>query len=129
MRQQLEEAEKQKEASREEARLVKEQEQKLGEAANLSQGELRRIITEELEEKHKKQQQELIQTYKRAQRQTNERHQEKLLALETQLAEGKTSGGEGTKDSIAELRVSMQAEHEAMVRRLEEENDGKVQKA
>ena len=68
MRQQLEEAEKQKEASREEARLVKEQESKLEEAASLSQGELRRIITEELEEKHKKQQQELIQTYKRAQR-------------------------------------------------------------
>jgi hypothetical protein len=38
------------------------------------QEELRRIITEELEESYRKQREDMIQTYKRAQRINNEKH-------------------------------------------------------
>jgi len=78
VRKQLEEAERQKKEIREEAQLAREQEQKMAKELDLArsperrqysesnQEELRRIITEKLEESYKKQREEMIQTYKRA---------------------------------------------------------------
>ena len=49
--------------------------------------ELREQITEELEETFRKQQQEMIQTYKQVQRQSNEKHAIAIKELEAKLAE------------------------------------------
>lgn len=123
VRQQLVDAENQKQASREEARLAKEQEQKIAKeleeakspekkvssklSTSLNDEDLRTQITKELEEKYKQQQQEMIQTYKRAQRDSTEKHQAALLTLEKQLSDGsnKINDASEASDQVAAVRL------------------------
>ena len=75
----------------------------------------------------------MIQTYKRAQRQTNEKNQVAIQALEAQLITLKSTKNTEENDQnaqqIDELKSQLQSEHGAALQKVEEENRAKVDKA
>lgn len=71
----------------------------------------------------------MIQTYKRTQHDINEKHQAALLVLETQLSASKTSGSQEDQAAVAEVRLALQADHEAAIKKMEDESSSHLAKA